>query len=652
MEFRQLERQSVQEFNPRDSTGYSFIWYEAPNGSAVPRWGEHARDRYLRELYRNQYNWIGQAAVAALTRKVKQVAWVIEGGKNNTAYFQRLLQDAHFKRGWGEFISRLLLDFTTCDYGAYVEIIGRGNPLMPITSRITGIATLDSLRCIPTGNLEYPVIYYSRISGKMHRMHNTRVHRWVDMPDNDETFHLAGLCSMSRSIALIEQQIPMSKYLAGVFSDMPPIGVWYNNSGMQDAQFKAAYDSFQLGRLNGKGGQLHINNPNLLQEAKGQFLPFAQAPEGFNYTEYTEIAVNAFAACFGIDRQDLWPLSGKNAGTATQSDVLMEKSYGMAFGDILSAIERILNNTVLPENVEFRFEYKDAEKDKATADADAIVLSNANALKAIGIPSENILKYLANNSEQFRDILIDESGELIELPDDDRVPTEQVSEEIDTEAEAINAANGDDNRADTPDASIQQDENTKAQKDIQATRLDFENRFNAIMGSMRDGDLNRRRAGTLLRSLIATTGARAYRDTLEANGVDSTELDAGDTAQIQAITALQSAYVSAFTANIIAGDGISDPMANNKAAQWWNGSITPFINAAALSATANAMYMWVINRLKENCDTCLRLDGQVHRLKSFFAKNFYPNSSALDCGDGKLCGCQFVKTTERARGRL
>lgn len=237
-DLRQLERQSVQEFEPKTSVGYSFIWYDTPPNGTVPEWGLHSRDRWLRNLYRNPYNWIGQAAVAALTRKVKQVNWVIEGGKNNVSYFQRTLQDAQFKKGWGEYLSRLILDFSTCDYGAYTEIIGRGNANMPITSRITGIAALDSLRCVPTGNLEYPVIYYSRISGKMHRMHTSRVYRWVDMPDGDESFHLAGLCAMSRAIAMIEQQIPMSKYLASTFDDMPPVGVWYNNSGMTNEEWK------------------------------------------------------------------------------------------------------------------------------------------------------------------------------------------------------------------------------------------------------------------------------------------------------------------------------------------------------------------------------------------------------------------------------
>jgi len=421
---KRLEKYSVQEFEDKNSLGYSTIWswdYDVQTGTILPEWGLHSRDRVLRELYRNHYNWIGQAAVAALTRKIKQVPYSIQAGRNNASYYQEIFNKAQFNRGWGDFLSRFLLDFLTCDYGGYFELIGRGKADSPIKGRVMGISALDSLRCIPTGNNEYPVIYYSKITGQLHRLHESRVVRLVDMPDGDESRHLAGLCAMSRAAAMVEQQIPLQKYVAESMDEKPPIGIFYNNAGMTEEQWENAVRSWKMQRDRGQAGIIALQGDSQNQNS-GQFLRFADAPEGFDYNVYIEIAVNAFAAAFGIDRQDIWPLTGKMAGTATQSEVLFEKARGMAFGDILSTIERALNNFVLPKDVEFSFEYKDEEKDKQVAEKDTIILGNALELSNLGIPKEQVVRYLANNSEQFNDILTDDKGEIIELPDDDMKP--------------------------------------------------------------------------------------------------------------------------------------------------------------------------------------------------------------------------------------
>src|SRR5690606_14348381 len=107
-----VEQASVQEHQPKSSLGASFIWYGVPgvtDDDLLPAFGLHARDRYLRTLYRGPYAWIAQAAVAALTKKVKQTPWLIEGGRNLRSYYQDVFANADFGDGWGQFISRVLL---------------------------------------------------------------------------------------------------------------------------------------------------------------------------------------------------------------------------------------------------------------------------------------------------------------------------------------------------------------------------------------------------------------------------------------------------------------------------------------------------------------------------------------------------------------
>ena len=825
---RQQEQNSVQEFAPADSLGSNSIWFvEFDNGSTLPAWGLHNRDRVLRNLYRNPYNWIGQSAVAALVRKVKSTPWQIKAGRNNVAYFQTVLQQAQFTKGWDNFISRLLLDFLTCDYGAYIEVIGRGNPNTAIKGRVVGIAALDSLRCIPTGNNEYPVVYYDKY-GKLHRMHHTRVVRMVDMPDGDESRHLAGLSSMSRAAAMIEQQIPMNEYISSTFDTLPPIGIFYNNANLTESQWKDAWTSYKSKLKKGKAGMLTLNNGDNGGELKGEFLRFATTPDGFDYDKYTEIAVNAYAAAFGIDRQDIWPLTGKMAGTGTQSEILHEKAKGMAFGDLLRMLERAINNFILPPNAEFSFEYQDEEKDIQITHRDNALMDISAKMFAQGFPESVVMRYLANNSETFRDVMTDEDGEIIELPDDDVKPASGNDDLISTDNTGETAADAPvmDERAkaskeqseafayiplpnnpdilrvqrelkkifvddriewqsaptlhitlcyaklvsdeaiekmvslidlerveiqpvqgngleyfETPDGKalhipilntsvldaiqydiysaflseaydlsdfskpelwkphvtlayipddieintlelndqfdwldavfiqsneviigrddydpvviLQAPEYVKAlrrEKAIQATRLDFENRYDDFLADIRAGNLNRRRAGIILRGMLRTFGFRALRDGLEDGGVDPTELDASDEATGNRILSEQSQYVSNFTDTLINGNGISDAVAKQKAAMWFNKSIMPFYDAGLMSADRNGMYEWVLGEA-EHCDDCLRLNGQRHRLKSYLEKNLYPKSSKLACG-GFNCACNFAKTTERARGRF
>lgn len=52
--------------------------------------------------------------------------------------------------------------------------------------------------------------------------------------------------------------------------------------------------------------------------------------------------------------------------------------------------------------------------------------------------------------------------------------------------------------------------------------------------------------------------------------------------------------------------------------------------------------MWVWNPLKEHCDDCANLNGQVHRASEWRQMRIEPQSRLLQCG-GWRCGCRFVE---------
>ena len=197
-----IERNSVQVLPDaqRDGGAPAFFW-ETARGPILPAWGTRERERALRVWYRNQYNTLIQGAFAGLTKRWAATPWEISGPRRATKTFQDMFRAADFGRGWSSFVQKMALDFLRQDGGAYVEVIAPGNPMKAPTGPTMALANLDSLRCMPTGDPEYPAVYYNR-QGAMHLLHRARVIHLVDMPDSDERNPGYGLSTLSRAIAL------------------------------------------------------------------------------------------------------------------------------------------------------------------------------------------------------------------------------------------------------------------------------------------------------------------------------------------------------------------------------------------------------------------------------------------------------------------
>lgn len=639
---QQVQQYTVQEHEPRESIGGTYVWVEPLADDLLPAWGTHGRDRVLRRLYRGLYAWVAQSAVAALTKRVKQTPSLLDGGRNLKSYYHQLLyQDAEFGAGWGEFVSKLLLDFLTCDYGAYIEVIGAGPADGPLRGRVLGLAHLDSLRCVPTGNLEFPVVYWSRRTGKMHRLHHTRVIRWMDMPDGDQAYFTPGLCALSRAVSVIKQQTNLQQYITSSTSDDPPAGILYN-TGINQTQWDDAYRAYQAKRQQGANRRLMVINADA-EGVKGDLLTFASVPAGFDYPTYIEVVVNAFAACFGIDKQDLWPLTGRMAGTATQSAVLAEKARGMAFGDILQSLERIVNLRVLPPSLEFQFQYRDEEGDRERAERDRTIVGTAVDAQREGLfTPEEARRFMASQSDSLRDVLTTEDGDIAELPDDD---VEDATPELVTTAPTEET---EPTSAPPPDTLP----TAEGEKAIQATRLDFEADLEDLIAGARSGDVTRRRFGIILRDLLRKYGLQAYKDGLLDGGIEDDELDDDDTADYLVLLAAQSVYVTGL-GDTLYSDGITDAEAAQKPQMWWNKSLRPFYDAGRLSADKNGLYEFAGDDGEESCSTCSRLKGQRHRLKDWVRRQLRPgvDTNSFEC-KGFQCKHILVKTEGRARGRF
>lgn len=703
MVLAKAQQQTIQELPDAKKDRGSFDFFATTaRGLLLPQWGTRERERRLRDIFRYDYNWMVQGAFAGIgnvvadtprrvvakdkltvaeTKYWKQALKAVRFGEATTStpdieYFNSVIEQADFGRGWRSFVKKVTLEYLRHDCGAFIELIAPGNPSRPPTGPVTGFAVLDSLRCVPTGDPEYPVIYNDRL-GKFHLLHNTRVIQIVDMPDTDERKPGYGLCSLSRAVSITAREVHMGRYIESSLDDKPAPGIVVA-SGMNRQERDKAVNAYKTEQSNDEpamwGRQLWFYSADAAEEASITTVAFTQAPEKFDFKVYTEIDIDALALAIGVDRQDLWQLSGGNIGSGQQSEMLAQKSRGKTIGNLRDEIERAVDSA-LPEGYDFELQYADPQEDREKAEIATKWTSVAKSL-ASDLDQNERRMLLANQVEAIRDVITDENGEIkvIEDVSQQNDPAQADPNAPPQKGTPVNQQPGSNlpDRRGLPDnggAGKKSRDRSESgidvgwrelythAKAIQSTRIDFEDAFADLIESRQKGDINALRFGVLARALLRTYGLKALRDGLEDGGVQPYDefgaplpLEADEQSAYSLWLIQQSAYVTAFGGTITSG---SEYDGEDRAMMWFNKSIMPMFSTGFNSAAANAMLEFVGDDGEHTCDTCARLKGQRHRSRDWKRKQLRPQIDTTNfvCG-GWRCDHHLIRTTERAKGRF
>lgn len=662
--------------NPSEANIGGDFWGYIEHPDIIPPWGTKERDRQLRRISYKAHNGLFQGAIAGLIMKVQATPWEVKGGRNNARYFQSMLQNSDF-HDWETWLARLLWDFFTQDFGAVAEIIGGGNADKPIKGRVMGLAHMDALSCYATKTAEFPLLYWNEEDNKRHLMHATRVFRMTDMVSPKRLAYGTGFSALSRYISEASVDILLGRHDNEMLNDLPPAGL-LAISGMEETQWRDASRAFEADRhADGDSvfrGTMVIHGRDPANPIKLEMIPFSSLPEKFDVKSFVDMHVNKLALAIGVDPQDIWPLSGAAMGSGMQSEVLAAKGRGKMFGRVLQMITRFINQAVLPDDLEFQFKFKDTEQDARTATTAKVWVDIANT--AAFLSDEEKRRLMVDNVEAFADVLLDESGELVELPDDDPKTSEQevVAPDDSPNATQPNAApttQTDDTVNQQPgsnvpgfggipnasgsnsevrersylDADLGQRRDTDThQKEFVDTKEAFADDIASIISDGAGGSINPAAFSIRMRAALSKYGRAAMLDGLSDGGVESPTLEGDDSDTYASILADQSGYVTDARSGI--SDFSGDPV--SRAAMWVNKSLTPFYQAGLISADKNGMYKWVYGDT-DHCDDCQRLNGQVHRLKDWVKSGWKPQDSALKC-HGFNCKCEWVKTKGRASG--
>jgi len=400
---------SVQE--PVDSP--SFVLWVAQMGDEAPQWWSPSRDRYLDKFWPREPFLSG--AIYSVASRNASFRYELTGPRDQVIWAQRLLAQADFGQGWQPFLMKVTQDLLVLGNGAFIEIVRpaktrlKGRTLgayraphpettemiwyafdprsgqsysqydhdfkvtdSPLTLPI-GIAHLDSMRCVRTGDPDYPVIYHDQ-SGKPHRLSWYQVVTLEEMPSPRREWKGVQVSAVDRALKLAQILRDLSTYKGEKISGRFARAVHLTNISpdkIQDAIAQAEEHADDRGLLRYMQPIIAATlDPNARPEVAT--LELASMPDGFDEETTMRWYIAGLALDFGVDYGFLAPLPGSKLGTAAQAETAERQARGKSSRLFMTMLAQKLNYAgVLPSTVAFRFAqsdpYEESERDRAFA---------------------------------------------------------------------------------------------------------------------------------------------------------------------------------------------------------------------------------------------------------------------------------------------
>lgn len=330
--------------------------YWSPQRDAVLRSAIFAEDMWAAGVYKTITKNIGLdwliADSADSARRIKQA--------------QELFINADAGHGWVHFGFRHLGDYIGTDKGAFVEIERASDNK---GARVLGLHHLDGSRCMPTGNLEIPVLY-TDLHDREHELKWYQVLHFTDMPLGSASYHGIGFCATSRAYKTIYGLAGLERYKTEKITGDRANGIdiirGISAAQLQDAITAHRLDAERRGAVAYRGKILIPQMSN--QEINVASIDLAGMPDGFNAEEERKNAYLKYANALGVAVQDIQPLSGQGLGTGQQSIILDEAAQGQGLAVWRKQWMHLINERVLSAATTFTFNANDSRDQKAKAE--------------------------------------------------------------------------------------------------------------------------------------------------------------------------------------------------------------------------------------------------------------------------------------------
>jgi hypothetical protein len=351
------------------------FWVLAGAGQTIAPWWSTTRDQQLRNFWKESDHLSG--TVYTMQSKMTSIPFQVVPRDASVRKHVTEAQDMteilrftpEYGGGWIEAYSKWVEDYLTQDNGAFMEVIGDGDPAGPIIGPPVSVAHLDSYRCQRTGHPEYPVIYEDE-NGQRHKVHYTRVMFASQMSSPISEMFGVGFCSVSRCLNITQTLIDILTYKQEKLGSRPHRAIIVTKGGLDPMDIKVAFqmaeeglDSQNLERYS----KVVVAGSSAIEEAGLDMIEMSTLPDGFDEETSVTLGMAAIALAFGVDARELFP--ALSAG-ASRADALLQhlKQRGKGPGQILQVTEQMFNFKFLPGHLRLEFDFQDDAQDRQVAE--------------------------------------------------------------------------------------------------------------------------------------------------------------------------------------------------------------------------------------------------------------------------------------------
>jgi len=611
----------------------------------IPPWSifPSGRDLLLRRIARDE-PMLASAIFSRKTRMQTMGFTVQSDIEADQDLANDIITNADFGKGYVNFIARIIDDLSTCDNGAFIELLGGGNPAGELFGPITGIAHIDSRQCWRTFDPNFPVIYNDPVSGLQHRIHHSRVLAFAENPSPVERARGIGYSPVSRALRMVRIIRDTLQYrdekVSGRFNRAIGWATGVTSGRLQKALSAIDEDADSKGMVMYRGIPILTAPGSEVSEIKMGIMDLASIPDGFDFDKEMTLYAYILAFAFGVDAREFWPATTSGA-TKADATVQHQKAKGRGIGAMIALLEWVIRQ-VIPPSVTFKYDFTDDEQDLAVAQVHALKVTTYATLKGIGslTPEQVLALSIADGIVDMKVL------ETMAIPttDDSALDEDTDIEDVDEDDPDFPP---DEDDEDNPDDD-EDDEGEKGLRPFEEgykTRISFGKAIQEIgRGLWRGG--SKARAIEAFESVMVRGLDEAWTKGALECGVAVDERTDEEQAKLDTIIKQNLSFTPALA------DWIK---ANSKAKKvkfaviasrlfMWEQRYAETVSQAKLMACANKKLKWVLGPT-EHCDDCLAAAGRVHRGSVWDKNGWATQSENLQC-TGRRCQCDLEVTDD------
>lgn len=344
---------------------------------------------------------------AALRTAVTQVItrqFTVKDSEDSARRLERsqdLLLDFGGPAMYSSSLEKVAQDYFTCDKGTVVELEHEGKTRSGVPSgRVIGLHHLDTLRCWPTGNREFPYLY-TDWQGKQHPLHARSVLHLVDMSSPRLGLWGVGRCAASDAWETIVLDGAIQTYTREKVTGSRALALYFVGgvTKKQLADVKATGDEEQArrGAMLFKDALVVPVDVEPGSELGMVKVDLAGLPDGFDAGQLQQRHGLIFALVLGMPVTDIATLQGGQFGTGTQSQVIDASRQGRGVEGFVRKWERAVNRLALPRRTTVDMFGIDPRDQKAQADVKNAEAQYVTTLVGAGIATaQQAANYLAD----------------------------------------------------------------------------------------------------------------------------------------------------------------------------------------------------------------------------------------------------------------